>query len=83
MEELSFVNKKGGTELTEITTKVEIADRTAIDGFSIMPKTIVQTPNIMRDPGAGVVVILGHVFMQNAISVSTGPVRSTGITHVA
>ena len=28
MEELSFVNKKGGTELTEITTKVEIADRT-------------------------------------------------------
>jgi hypothetical protein len=28
MEELSIVNKKGGTELTEITTKVEIADRT-------------------------------------------------------
>ena len=28
MEELSFVNKKGGTELTEITTNVEIADRT-------------------------------------------------------
>ena len=28
IEELSFVNKKGGTELTEITTKVEIADRT-------------------------------------------------------
>ena len=28
MEKLSIVNKKGGTELTEITTKVEIADRT-------------------------------------------------------
>ena len=28
MEELSFANKKGGTELTEKTTKVEIADRT-------------------------------------------------------
>ena len=27
MEKLSIVNKKGGTELTEITTKVEIADR--------------------------------------------------------
>ena len=28
MEELSFVNKKGGTELTEITTKVEIGGGT-------------------------------------------------------
>ena len=28
MHELSIVNKKGGSELTEITTKVQITDRT-------------------------------------------------------
>ena len=41
MEELSFVNKKGGTELTEITTKVEIRGGT---GFTTLQLTQSETP---------------------------------------
>ena len=40
MEELSFVNKKGGTELTEITTKVEIRGKT---GFTTLQLTQSET----------------------------------------
>ena len=42
MEELSFVNKKGGTELTEITTKVEIADRTGHTTLQLTQKETLE-----------------------------------------
>mgnify|MGYP003320143010 FL=1 len=42
MEELSIVNKKGGTELTEITTKVEIADRTGHTTLQLTQKETLE-----------------------------------------
>tara|TARA_B100000214_G_scaffold105455_1_gene74068 strand:+ start:260 stop:517 length:258 start_codon:yes stop_codon:yes gene_type:complete len=42
MEKLSIVNKKGGTELTEITTKVEIADRTGHTTLQLTQKETLE-----------------------------------------
>ena len=52
MEELSIVNKKGGTELTEITTKVEIADRTGHNTLQLTQSETLERVSGLEDAWA-------------------------------